>query len=128
MNQPDWRSSRRVVAAAALVASLAILPVLRPVSASMERPGVDVHTQASRCALAHGIKHVIFIEFDNTHFMRDIGRDGSTTVPSDLEQLPHLLNFIEGNGTLLANEHTTLISHTANDLLTGITGVYGDQH
>src|SRR2546430_12838727 len=111
MNQPDWRSSRRVVAATALVASLAILPVLRPVSASAPRPGMDVQAQASGCALAHGMRHVIFIEFDNTHFMRDVGRDGSTTVPSDLEQMPHLLNFIEGNGTLLSNYHTPLISH-----------------
>src|SRR5258708_2913040 len=69
------------------------------------------------------IRHVIHIQFDNVHFRRD-----NPSVPSDLEQMPHLLNFIEGNGTLLANEHTPLISHTANDLLTGITGVYGDQH
>src|SRR6266849_2596483 len=69
------------------------------------------------------IKHVLHIQFDNVHFRRD-----NPSVPSDLEQMPHLLNFIEANGTLLANEHTPLISHTANDLLTGLTGVYGDQH
>src|SRR5438477_3075606 len=69
------------------------------------------------------ITHVIHVQFDNVHFRRD-----NPNVPSDLEQMPHLLNFIEGNGTLLTNEHTPLISHTANDLLTGLTGVYGDQH
>jgi hypothetical protein len=69
------------------------------------------------------IKHVIHLQFDNVHFKRDIA-----SVPSDLEQMPHLLNFIENNGTLFDNEHTPLISHTANDLLTGLTGVYGDQH
>ncbi|MDQ6671681.1 MAG: hypothetical protein M3069_13205, partial [Chloroflexota bacterium] len=69
------------------------------------------------------IKHVIHLQFDNVHLRRD-----NPSVPSDLEQMPHLLNFIERNGTMLANEHTPLISHTANDLLTGITGVYGDQH
>jgi hypothetical protein len=42
--------------------------------------------------------------------------------------MPHLLNFIESNGTLLANEHTPRIAHTANDLVTGLTGVYPDQH
>jgi len=69
------------------------------------------------------IKHVIHLQFDNVHFTRD-----NPDVPSDLEQMPHLLNFIESNGTLFANEHTPLIAHTANDLVTGLTGVYGDQH
>ena len=36
----------------------------------------------------HRIQHVIFIEFDNVHFRRD-----NPNVPSDLEQMPHLLNF-----------------------------------
>jgi hypothetical protein len=74
------------------------------------------------------IQHVIYLEFDNTHFMRDIGRDGSTNVPSDLEQMPNLLNFLEGNGTLLSNHHTQLISHTSDDITTSITGVYPSRH
>src|SRR5207244_8138509 len=41
--------------------------------------------------------------------------------------MPHLLNFIEGNGVLLSNHHTPLISHTATDILTSFTGVYGDR-
>jgi hypothetical protein len=45
-------------------------------------------------------------------------------VPSDLEQMPNLLNFIRSNGTLLTNDHTVLISHTANGILTNLTGVY----
>jgi hypothetical protein len=65
------------------------------------------------------IKHVIYIQFDNTHFKRD-----NPNVPSDLEQMPHLLNFIRGNGRLLANDHTALISHTATGILTSLTGVY----
>ena len=72
---------------------------------------------------AHGqIQHVINIQFDNTHFTRD-----DPNVPSDLEQMPNLLNFIEGNGVLLSNHHTPLISHTATDILTSFTGVYGDR-
>ena len=54
------------------------------------------------------IKHVIYLQFDNTHYRRD-----GANVPSDLEQMPHLLNFLKGNGTLLSNDHTILISHTA---------------
>lgn len=71
----------------------------------------------------HNIQHVIYIQFDNTHFTRD-----NPNVPSDLEQMPHLLNFIEGNGALLTNHHTPLIAHTATDILTSLTGVYGDHH
>ena len=67
-------------------------------------------------------KHVIYIQFDNTHFRRD-----SPNVPSDLEQMPHLLNFIKDNGTLLGNDHTVLISHTATGILTSLTGVYPDR-
>jgi len=80
---------------------------------------------ASGCQLAspHGnIKHVIYVQFDNTHFRRD-----NANVPSDLEQMPHLLNFIRGNGRLLANDHTVLISHTATGILTSLTGVYPDR-
>jgi hypothetical protein len=69
------------------------------------------------------IQHVIFIQFDNTHFSRD-----NPNVPSDLEQMPNLLNFIENNGVLLTDHHTPLIAHTADDVLTSISGLYGDQH
>jgi hypothetical protein len=68
------------------------------------------------------IKHVIYIQFDNVHFKRD-----NPNVPSDLEQMPHLLNFLTENGTLLTNHHTPLISHTADDIVTSLTGVYGDR-
>ncbi|MBV9258549.1 MAG: hypothetical protein JO215_11065 [Ktedonobacteraceae bacterium] len=69
------------------------------------------------------IKHVINVVFDNVHLTRD-----NPNVPSDLEQMPNLLNFLKNNGTVLANNHTPLIAHTADDILTGLTGVYGDRH
>jgi hypothetical protein len=81
---------------------------------------------AGACALGNGagpIQHVIYLQFDNTHLMAD--RAG---VPSDLEQMPHLLDFIRGNGTMMANDHTILISHTAGGILTTLTGVYPDRH
>src|SRR5229473_5544287 len=81
---------------------------------------------ASVCQLnsAKGnIQHVIYIQFDNTHFTRD-----NPNVPSDLEQMPNLLNFMTSNGVLLTNHHTPLIAHTATDILTSLTGVYGDRH
>src|SRR5438034_6707253 len=67
------------------------------------------------------IQHVIYIQFDNVHFTRD-----NPNVPSDLEQMPHLLNFITSNGVMLANHHTPLISHTGPDILTSMTGLYGE--
>jgi arylsulfatase A-like enzyme len=71
-------------------------------------------------SVGHKIKHVMYFQFDNTHFTRD-----NPNVPSDLEQMPHLLNFLTGKGVLDANHHTPLISHTATDILTSLTGVYG---
>jgi hypothetical protein len=68
------------------------------------------------------VQHVVQITFDNVHFFRD-----NPNVPSDLELMPNLLNFIEGNGTLLSNNHTPLIAHTADDVLTTETGLYGDR-
>jgi hypothetical protein len=85
-----------------------------------------VATAAPSCMLdsANGdIKHLIYIQFDNTHFRRDI-----PNVPSDLEQMPHLLNFMRQNGTLLTNDHTILISHTAGGFLSSFTGLYPDRH
>jgi hypothetical protein len=102
------------VASALLFGTLAV-------SASQEAfPG------ANACSLhsAHGqISHVIVVTFDNVHFTRD-----DPGVPSDLEQMPHLLNFIEANGTLLSNHHAGLTSHASSDLVTALTGVYGDRN
>jgi hypothetical protein len=88
--------------------------------------GVTSAFAKSGCVLNsanRSVSHVIYLQFDNVHFTRD-----NPKVPSDLEQMPHLLNFIRGNGVLLTNHHTPLIAHTANDELTSITGVYPDRH
>jgi hypothetical protein len=85
--------------------------------------GVAVRADAA-CQLnspSGQLKHVVYVEFDNVHFTRD-----NPNVPSDLEQMPNLLNFITQNGTLDAGDHTVLISHTANDILTTETGLYSD--
>ena len=42
--------------------------------------------------------------------------------------MPNLLHFIQRNGTLLSNNHTPLIAHTGDDILTTLTGLYGDRH
>ena len=83
-------------------------------------PARAATTPSQACHLGTGIQHIVHIQFDNVHFRRDI-----PNVPSDLEQMPSLLNFLEQKGTLLANHHTPLISHTSVDILTTLTGVYG---
>ena len=74
-------------------------------------------------SLGGQVKRVVYLIFDNVHLRRD-----NPTVPSDLEQMPNLLNFLQGKGVISGNHYTPLISHTADDILTGLTGVYGDRH
>src|ERR1700730_13861416 len=68
------------------------------------------------------IKHVVHIQFDNVHLRRD-----NPNVPSDLEQMPNLLNFMQKNGVVRGKNHTTLIPHPPTDILTALTGAYGDR-
>jgi hypothetical protein len=91
-----------------------------PAAAQSQTPGTtpcNLHSSDGK------IKHVIQIIFDNVHLRRD-----NPNVPSDMELMPHLLNFIRSKGTLDTNHHAVLISHTADDELTYLTGVYGDRH
>ena len=115
------KGRRRNVLAALAVVALAAAAVLGVSSQTAGAKPVKPAATGS-CTFANGIKHVISLQFDNTHFLRDRGN-----VPSDLEQMPHLLNFIRGNGTLLTNDHTVLISHTATGILSTLTGVYPDR-
>src|SRR6266568_4520716 len=100
----------------AVLATLVLLVVPRALAAT---------TATNSCQLKSpkgAIQHVIYVQFDNTHFRRD-----NPDVPSDLEQMPHLLSFIQDNGVLMSNDHTVLISHTATGILTSLTGVYPDR-
>ncbi|WP_024512870.1 hypothetical protein [Bradyrhizobium sp. ARR65] len=88
--------------------------------------GAASQTATAACQLNSSggkITRVVYIIFDNVHLRRD-----NPNVPSDLEQMPNLLNFVQGKGVISGNHYTPLISHTADDILTGLTGVYGDRH
>jgi hypothetical protein len=112
-----------VGAGAVLVSGLAIVGATQlGASASTTSASGRSSGSGEGCQLGNGIRHIVQIGFDNVHFFRD-----NPNVPSDLELLPNLLNFIEGNGVLLSNNHTPLIAHTADDLLTTATGLYGDR-
>src|SRR5271165_5104098 len=122
-----FTSGRRLAAiagSAALLAGLGIAGATGPVHAAAASPaGRPAESDGSgSCRLGSGIKHVVQLTFDNVHFFRD-----NPNVPSDLEQMPNLLDFFEGNGTFLSNNHTPLIAHTADDILTTYTGLYGDR-
>jgi hypothetical protein len=77
----------------------------------------------STCHLSGPYKHVVYIQYDNTHLSRD-----NPNVPSDLEQVPALKDFLSGKGTLSGNHHTPLIAHTAGDIMTSLTGLYPDRN
>jgi hypothetical protein len=124
----------RKALAAAVSFAFALAPAasgIPPATAEAKAPALPAGAQAqanaaSQCVLhsAQGaIKHVIYIQFDNVHFTRD-----NPNVLSDLEQMPHLLNFFVNNGTFSSNHHTPLIAHTADDIITSLTGVYGERH
>jgi hypothetical protein len=85
--------------------------------------GAPTAVASAACHLGNRVKHVIEITFDNVHFFRD-----NPKVPSDLQLMPNLLHFIENNGTMASNNHTPLIAHTADDILTTLSGLYGDRH
>jgi hypothetical protein len=120
---------RRAARAAAVTGCLSLLGGMAV--AGTAAPGVSAATRAparaatttTGCQLGHGVKHIVELTFDNVHFFRD-----NPNVPSDLQLMPNLLNFFEGNGTFLSNNHTPLIAHTGDDLLTTFTGLYGDRH
>jgi hypothetical protein len=112
---------KKLTAVAALAA--AVIAVLVGVQVAGASGTTQADTSTSGCQLGNGVQHVINIVFDNVHFFRD-----NPNVPSDLEQMPHLLNFLESNGTVFSNSHTPLIAHTADDSLSIYTGLYGDRH
>jgi hypothetical protein len=108
----------RVLGGCAKVTVAATLLTLSGLAGAAEH-----ESDSARCRLAPGLTHIVHLQFDNVHLRRD-----NPNVPSDLEQMPNLLDFLEGQGTLLTNHHTPLISHTADDIVTTLTGTYGERH
>jgi len=119
------------------LAILALLPVLAGLGvvlvtgAGAASPAVASPALASAavassptggCKLGNGVKHVIILQFDNVHNEID-----NPSVPSDLEQIPALRNFLVDNGTLLTDDHTVLISHTSDGITSTETGLYPDR-
>ncbi|HEX3224902.1 MAG TPA: hypothetical protein VHQ89_02300 [Gaiellaceae bacterium] len=118
------RGKRTALALVAIAAAVAALAGVQLGSGSGSASAAD----SSSCTLgtkgSGPIKHVIYLQFDNTHYNRD---DNNQSVASDLQQMPHLLDFLQKNGTLFTNDHTILISHTAGGILSSLTGLYPDR-
>jgi hypothetical protein len=100
-----------------LVAGCSMLSAIAPAAAGAEAEA------ASSCKFPNPqYKHVIYVQFDNFHLRRD-----NPNVPSDLQQIPALREFLANNGSLLSNDHTVLISHTAGGITSTLTGLYPDR-
>src|SRR6266581_194089 len=116
------RQAGALIGVASLLGGLGVAAIAAPgYAGAANRHSAAVQANAG-CDLGQ-VKHVVNLIFDNVHFFRD-----NPNVPSDFELMPHLLQFLEQNGTLASNNHTPLIAHTANDSLTTYTGLYGDRH
>jgi hypothetical protein len=122
LEKPVFIKKARARGVAATAAALLVAGTALALSAGGADASDGGHS-SNGCNLGNGVKHVINLTFDNVHFLRD-----NPNVPSDLELMPHLEQFLEQNGSLLSNVHTPLIAHTANDSLTIYTGLYGDRH
>ena len=112
---PQLRKPLATTLIAAAAAAFAVSPAKADKPAPVQ---ASCHFQSA----GNKIKRVVFLTFDNVHLRRD-----NPNVPSDLEQMPHLLNFLQENGTVSGNHFTPLISHTAQDIVTTLTGLYGDR-
>jgi hypothetical protein len=110
------RSARKLLMPMLLTgASLAVVSGSAEAAAPVQ---ASCHLQSA----GNKIKRVVHLTFDNVHLRRD-----NPNVPSDLEQMPHLLNFLLENGTVSGNHYTPLISHTAQDIVSTLTGTYGNR-
>jgi hypothetical protein len=122
--QAAWFRVTAVAGSAALLGTLGLAGTsMAATGAAAKAAKPAAAADNSSCHLGNGIKHVVTLMFDNVHYFRD-----NPNVPSDLELMPNLLKFFEDNGTFLSNNHTPLIAHTADDILTTFTGLYGDRH
>src|SRR5262249_41078903 len=110
----------RLVLALAAVAVIAALGAVH-VGSAYGAPSAKATTTVG-CSFKNGIKHVIYLQFDNGHIQQ-----ARPPLASDLELMPNLLNLLKTYGTVIDNHHTVLISHTSDGILSSLTGLYPDR-
>ena len=94
-------------------AIIALACLLRPVQADAS---CALHSRSGK------VKHVVQLSFENMHLRRD-----DENIPSDLEQMPHLREFLASGGMLGTNHTGSLLAEQATDILTILTGLHGDR-
>ena len=109
---------KRTVAALAAL-STAVVGAVVFVGTAHAASGAPDPTTCQLDPASQAIKHVIYLQFDNVHLTRD-----NPNVPSDLEQMPHLLNFLTSNGTMDANHHTPVSDVRMSVPVCAINGVW----
>jgi hypothetical protein len=112
---------RRTIGLVAVMATGIGMVAASTGSAAAIRPSPSPR-HSNDCNLANGISHVIQLQFDNVHLTRD-----NPNVPSDLEQMPHLFDFLKSQGVVLGNTRDVLV-HTATNFVANQTGLYPDRN
>jgi hypothetical protein len=102
-------------------ALLAIMAAAITLGANAAQAAVPVQTSCKLQSAGNKIERVVYLQFDNVHLTRD-----NPNVPSEMQQMPNLLNFFQQKGSLMSASHTQLISHTALGFTSALTGLYGD--
>lgn len=118
--------SRTAIRRLSLALCAALLSAASWAPAHAAAPARAVAGSNGGCALpslAPGVQHVVMLAFDNVHLSRD-----NPDVPSDLEQMPNLLNLFTSYGVMSTGHHTPLLAYTATDFLTSLTGNYPSRH
>ena len=92
---------RRMIATGFLAAAALVSASVLAQPSNDSRNGGHGNAGNGRCQLHsdnNRIQHVVYIQFDNVHFRRDL-----QNIPSDLEQMSNLRNFLVDN--LVASIH-----------------------
>ena len=105
------RFARRATIVVVLIAACAAAALVSGVVTGAGSANASASGSCQLGTKAGDVKHVIYLQFDNTHFKRDVAG-----VPSDLEQMPHLLNFLKGERHApLERPHDPDLAHRGRD-------------
>jgi hypothetical protein len=109
------RSARNIAGLVPQLSAAALLALGTIVASRPAEAACSLHSKSG------AITRVVQIQFDNLHLRRD-----NPNVPSDLEQMPHLLNFLS-DGILSTSHQGSPLARKAPDSITVLTGLYGDR-
>src|SRR5580704_16643221 len=95
--QATWLRVTAAASSAALLSTLGLAGTSMAATAKAAKAATRANTTStSSCHLGNVVKHVVNLVVYNVHYSRDI-----PNLPSDVQRLPYLQNFIENNATTL---------------------------